>query len=88
MQRQPPADARGRRVWTVERAVVLQALRDDRDAYWSRTALAREIADCEPELVELALARLRTDGVLSSVATRVCASPATRRLDELELIAL
>ena len=88
MQQQRPGDAHGRTVSTVERAVVLQALRDDHDAHWSRSALAREIADCEPELVELALERLRTDGVLSNDATCVCASPATRRLDELELIAV
>jgi hypothetical protein len=85
---QPPRGARDRDVWTVERTVVLQVLRDDRDACWSRSALAREIADCEPVLVELALARLRQDGVLSNAVTRICASPAIRRLDELELIAV
>jgi len=85
---QPPRDARGRDAWTVERAIVLQVLRDDRDEHWSRTALAREISDFEPALIELALARLRQEGILSSAGSRVCASPATRRLDELELIAV
>ena len=85
---QPPRDARGRSLWTVERAVVLQVLRDDRGAPWSRMALAREIPDYEPALIELALTRLRREGVLTSAATCVCAAPATRRLDELELIAL
>jgi hypothetical protein len=86
--KQPPRDARGRKVWTAERAIVLQVLRDDHDARWSRPALARAIADVDRVLVELALARLRQDGILSSAGTRVCASPSTLRLDELELIAV
>lgn len=85
---QPPRDARGRNVWIVERAIVLQVLRDDRGAHWSRMALAREISVGEPALIELALARLRREGVLVSAAPGVCAASATRRLDELELIAV
>jgi hypothetical protein len=85
---QPPRDIRGRNAWTAERAIVLQVLRDDCDVRWSRAALVREIADVEPVLVELALVRLRQYGVLSSAGTRVRASPATLRLDELELIAV
>jgi hypothetical protein len=83
---QPPRDARDRDAETVERAIVLQVLRDDRHQRWSRAALARELSDREPALVELALVRLERDGVLSSTETRVCASTATRRLDDLELI--
>jgi hypothetical protein len=85
---QPPRDARNRDAETVERAIVLQVLREDRHEYWSRPALAHEISDCEPVLVELALARLQQDGVLAGAGTRVCASTATRRLDALELIAI
>lgn len=85
---QSPRDARGRNLWAVERAIVLQVLRDDRDAHWSRMALVREISDCEPALIDQALTRLRREGILMSASTRVCAAPATRRLDELELIAL
>ena len=83
---QPPRDARGRDVWRVERAIVLQVLRDDRDQRWSRTALASEVSDFEPALIELALSQLQRDEVLSSAGTQVSASPATRRLDQLELI--
>lgn len=83
---QPPRNPRHRDAETVERAIVLQVLRDDRAERWSHSALARELSDCEPALVELALARLQRDGVLSGGATRVCASTATRRLDELELV--
>jgi hypothetical protein len=83
---QPPKDAHSGDAETVERAIVLQVLRDDRHERWSRSALARELSDCEPALVELALARLQQDGVLAGGGTRVCASTATRRLDELELV--
>jgi|HubBroStandDraft_6_1064221.scaffolds.fasta_scaffold1696861_2 hypothetical protein len=83
---QPPGDDRGQDVWRVERAIVLQVLRDDRDQRWSRARLASEISDFEPALIELALSRLQQDKVLSSTGTRVSASSATRRLDQLELI--
>jgi hypothetical protein len=85
---QPPRDARGRNLWAIERAIVLQVLRDDRDARWSRLALVREIPDSEPALIDLALVRLRGEGILASASTHVRAAPATRRLDELELIAV
>jgi len=84
--RQAARGAGGRDAGRVERAIVLQVLRDDRPERWSRSALARELIDCEPALIELALARLRQDGVLLGAGTRVCASLATHRLDELELI--
>jgi hypothetical protein len=78
--------ATSRDTWAVERAIVLQVLRDDRDEHWSHAALVREIADREPAVIELALARLTCEGVLSRDGARVCASRAARRLDELELI--
>jgi hypothetical protein len=84
----PLRDARDRDPSTLERAIVLQVLRDDRHARWSRSALALEMSDCAPALVELALARLQQDGVLVDAGTGVYASTATRRLDELELVAI
>jgi hypothetical protein len=85
---QQPRGARAPNVRTVERAIVLQVLRDDRDARWSRLALAHEISDFEPVLIELALTRLRREGILATATTSARAASATRRLDELELIAV
>jgi hypothetical protein len=83
---QRPGRVGDRDVWMVERAVVLQTLRDDREERWSRAALAREIADRESALLDEALVRLERDGVLRRAGDRVWASRAARRLDELELI--
>jgi hypothetical protein len=84
----PAGDVPDRCVSRVERAIVLQILRDDRERCWSRAGLASEISDFEPALIELALSRLQHEEVLMSAGTRLCASPATRRLDRLELIAV
>jgi DNA-binding HxlR family transcriptional regulator len=73
-------------VWMVERAVVLQILRDDHEERWPRGELAREIADCAPAVLDEALARLEHDGVLLRDGEAVCAAHPVRRLDALELI--
>jgi hypothetical protein len=70
----------------VERAIVLQLLRDDREERWTREQLAREIADLPPAALERALVRLRRDGVLCRDRSTAWAAGALRRLDELELI--
>lgn len=72
----------------VEGAIVLQILRDDHDERWSRAELVGEISDFEPAIVDDALARLEREGVLRREGHCVVASRATRRLDELELIAI
>jgi hypothetical protein len=69
----------------LERAIILQLLRDDRDANWSREELLKELGGEMPPL-EDALVRLRGDGVLSIADQQVSTSPAARRLDELGLI--
>jgi DNA-binding GntR family transcriptional regulator len=69
----------------LERAIILQLLRADREASWSREELAIELGgDMAP--VEDALARLRDDGLLSVADQQLSASPVARRLDELGLI--
>lgn len=73
-------------VWMVERAVVLQILRDDHEECWPRGELAREIADYAPAVLDEALAHLEHDGVLLRDGEAVCAARPARRLDELELI--
>lgn len=81
-------DERMRETWLVERAVVLQVLRDDRDEHWSRAVLAGELADVERSVFERALARLQAEDVLDVDGCDVRASRAARHLDELELIAV
>lgn len=72
----------------VERAIVLQLLRDDRAERWSAAELANEISDFQPAAVELALARLEQEHVLRRSGADIWASRAARRLDELRLIAI
>jgi DNA-binding HxlR family transcriptional regulator len=88
MQGQPDGRERGRDLWVVERAIVLQVLRDDHDERWTRAELAHEIPDFEPAALDEALTRLERDGVLRRVGASMSAAPATRRLDELELISI
>jgi hypothetical protein len=73
----------------VERAIVLQLLRDDHDERWSRTELQAELDGIAPSALAEALERLERHGVaLTPSADAIVASPCARRLDELELIGL
>jgi DNA-binding HxlR family transcriptional regulator len=87
---QGPADEqrRSRDLWVVERAIVLQILRDDHEERWARAELAQEIPDFEPAALEEALTELERDGVLHCEGSSVWASRAARRLDGLELISI
>jgi 2-keto-4-pentenoate hydratase len=69
----------------LERAIVLQLLRDDREQRWTREELLAEI-DAEAPALERALSRLGADGVLCAAEEHVWASRAARRVDELGLI--
>jgi hypothetical protein len=83
-----PKRARGGDVQMVERAVVLQLLRDDHDERWPRPELQREVDDVVPGTFERALACLAREGVLHVEGRDVRASRSVRRLDELDLFAL
>jgi len=72
---------------SLERAIVLQLLRDDHDQRWSREELRTEL-DADAIAVESALRRLHGEGVLCLAEEEVRASPAARRLDELGLISI
>jgi DNA-binding HxlR family transcriptional regulator len=87
---QGPTDERQRSndLWMVERAVVLQILRDDHEERWARAELAREIPDFAPAVLDEALTHLDRDGVLHREESSVWASRAARRLDALELISI
>jgi hypothetical protein len=82
-------DRLGKRdTWKVERAIVLQVLRDDHVERWSPGELAGQILDFEPVVIARALTRLELEGLVSREGPSVCASRATRYLDALELVGI
>jgi hypothetical protein len=72
----------------LERAIILQLLREDHERMWSRGQLMTELESDRSELVEQALRRLEREGVLGISEQAAWASSAARRLDELGLIAV
>ncbi|HZL47855.1 MAG TPA: hypothetical protein VFC30_02455 [Solirubrobacteraceae bacterium] len=74
----------------LERAIVLQLLRDDRERMWSHAQLLGELeadrSEIGGEAVVRALRRLEREGVLGLSEETAWASSAARRLDELGLI--
>ena len=78
-------DERDRRL---QRAIVLQILRRDRQADWTRAELETEFDESEPLTISDALAHLERAKVLELEGETVRASTPTRHLDELELIAV
>jgi hypothetical protein len=74
----------------LERAIILQLLRDDHDRMWSREQLLSELDRSETgrEVVEETLRGMEQEGVLGSSEEAVWASSAVRRLDELGLIGI
>ena len=76
----------------LERAIVLQLLRDDRERMWSRAGLRIELdagrSEVGEEAFEQALQRLAGEGVLGISDEAVWASNAARALDELGLISV
>jgi hypothetical protein len=70
----------------LERAIILQLLRDDHERMWSREQLSAELALDQSEVIEQALGRLEKEGVITASEEAVWASSAARRLDELGLI--
>jgi hypothetical protein len=72
----------------LERAFVLQLLRDDHAAGWSEAELASEIDDAEPATIQTAIGGLSAAGVLVAADGIVQASRCTRHLDELEMLSV
>jgi hypothetical protein len=70
----------------LERAIVLQLLRDDHERKWSREQLSAELAVDRSEVIEQALGRLEKEGVIGFSDEAVWASSTARHLDELGLI--
>jgi hypothetical protein len=75
---------------TLERAIVLQLLRDDHERKWPRTQLAIELEADGEEIdrgaIDEAVRRLEREGVVGCAEQELWASDAARRLDELDLI--
>jgi hypothetical protein len=72
----------------VERAIVLQLLRDDHDEQWSRAELQAEADDVKPSALSNAVERLQRQGVVTALDDCVLASPCARRLDALGLVGI
>ncbi len=71
-----------------ERAIVLQVLRDDHAARWSRAELEREIYDIAPLVLSNALERLRQEGVVHLADELVWASRCALHLDALGMVSI
>lgn len=72
----------------VERAIVFQLLRDDRDERWSPAELAGELDDVERSALATALERLQEHEVVLACPDAILASPSARRLDALGVIGI
>lgn len=72
----------------LERAIVLQLLRDDHAARWSEAELASEIDDAQPAAIQTAIGALSAAEVLVAADGTIQASRCTKHLDDLELIAV
>lgn len=72
----------------LERAIVLQLLRDDHAAWWSESELASEIGDARPATIQTAIGVLSAAEVLVVADGTIQASRCTQHLDALELIAV
>jgi hypothetical protein len=69
-----------------ERAIVLQVLRDDHAAQWSRAELETELHDIEPLAINDALERLKASAVVHLDGEHVRASRCARHMDELGMV--
>ena len=72
----------------IERAIVLQVLRDDHDERWSRAELDVELQDVERQAVGVALDALRQESVLRISGQLVWASRCARHLSALGMVSV
>jgi hypothetical protein len=71
----------------LQRAIILQLLREDHPRKWTHTELAAEL-HAEQRAVDAAVRALDADGVVCGNEHEVWASRAALRLDELQLVAI
>jgi hypothetical protein len=74
--------------WMTERAIVLQVLRTDHPARWTRAELQAEIYDVDPAAIRRALRRLKTHGVICLEGKELWASLCTWRLEDLGMVSI
>jgi hypothetical protein len=72
----------------VERAIVLQLLRDDHRERWSDKQIERAIPDFKPEAIQRAIVRLEAGGVICCLDEFIGASRCAQYLDSIELISI
>ncbi len=72
----------------VERAIVLQVLREDHRARWSDKQIERAIPDFKSEAIRKAIVRLEAGSVIYCLDEFIGASRCTQYLDSLELIGI
>jgi hypothetical protein len=72
----------------LERAIVLQILRDDHDDDWLRIELADELGPADPLAIRNALTHLEEQGVVACRGETIRASRAVMCLNELDVIAV
>ena len=72
----------------LERAIVLQLLRDDHRERWSDKQIERALSDFKPEAIRKAIVRLEASGVICCLDEFIGASRCAQYLDSLELISI
>ncbi len=81
--------SRDLKLWMIQRAIMLQLLRDDHDPLWTWGELEAEVSDFGPRLLRVALELLEGDCcIVLDGEEGVRASTCAHRLDELELVSI
>jgi hypothetical protein len=81
--------SRDLKLWMIQRAIMLQLLRDDHDPLWTRGELEAEVSDFGPRPLKVALELLEGDCcIVLDGKEGVRASTCAHRLDELELVSI
>jgi hypothetical protein len=70
----------------LERAIVLEVLRDDHRERWSDKQIERAIPDFKPEVIRKAIIRLEAGGVIVCLDEYIGASRSAQYLNSLDLI--
>jgi hypothetical protein len=83
-----PTRVDARDLWTAQRAIVLQLLRDDHPEQWTRQELEAEIDGIPERTVLAALVYLAIEEVLGVDENGVQAGKCARYMDELGLVAI
>jgi hypothetical protein len=72
----------------LERAIVLQLLRDDHRERWSDKQIERALDDFKPEAIRKAIVSLEAGGVICCLDEFIGASRSAQYLDSLDLIGI